>query len=109
MNKRYLFKGKPINGTETVSGGYYEWDDKSYIIQKDIWDKEPLLAHMIEVEPDTVILENELIVSNEKRRVGYNKNADEFVCSRCGGILYCYPSQPAYCANCGQPLDWGKI
>ena len=48
------FRGKRIDNNEWVYGGYYEWGDKSYIIQKDIWDKDINTAQMIEVIPETV-------------------------------------------------------
>ena len=43
------FRGKSVDTKEWVYGGYYEWGDKSYIIQKDI-----NTAQMIEVIPETV-------------------------------------------------------
>ncbi|MDR2915119.1 MAG: YopX family protein [Tannerella sp.] len=48
------FRGKRIDNGQFVYGGFYQWDDKSYIIQKDFWDKNLLLAHMVEVIPETV-------------------------------------------------------
>ena len=52
MNNK--FRGKSIDTKEWIYGGYYEWDNKSYIIQKDIWDRDIQTAQMIEVIPETV-------------------------------------------------------
>jgi len=48
------FRGKSVDTKEWIYGGYYEWDNKSYIIQKDIWDRDIHTAQMIEVIPETV-------------------------------------------------------
>lgn len=54
MNREIKFRGKSVSTGEWVYGGYYNWGDKPYIIQKDVWDKSYFMAHMIEVDPKTV-------------------------------------------------------
>jgi len=51
--KPILFRGKRVDNGDWIYGGYYEWSDTPYIIQRDIWDKADL-AHMVEVDPQTV-------------------------------------------------------
>jgi uncharacterized phage protein (TIGR01671 family) len=48
------FRGQKVDNKEWVYGGYYEWNGKSYIVQKDIWDLTKLEAYLIEVIPETV-------------------------------------------------------
>lgn len=52
--RELLFRGKRVDNGELVYGGYYEWRDKTYIVQKDIWDKVELSAALYEVIPETV-------------------------------------------------------
>ena len=54
MNDRYFFRGKKLDSGVWVYGGCYWWDDKPYIVQKDVWDKNPLLANMIEIDTTTI-------------------------------------------------------
>ena len=45
-----MFIGKRIDNGEIIYGGYYRYNDKHFIIQKDIWDIEPLVFQGVEVE-----------------------------------------------------------
>lgn len=56
MNREIKFRGQRIDTKEWVYGGFYEWNNKTYIVQKDIWDMQNFanMAYLIEVDPETV-------------------------------------------------------
>lgn len=54
--RKIEFRGKRFDRTdnEWIYGGYYFFNNKHYIVQKDIWDDTLCTAYLTEVIPETV-------------------------------------------------------